>query len=101
MAMTIGAAVAGAAAGVGAGRLFPESGMALILAVVVAVAVAVGVAILLGRAFRAAMRALADDLDLAVIGRLDQVGDPFGEAAGRELGDAMNELIARVRTGRD
>jgi len=100
MALAIGAAVWGALAGVVLAELSANAALALVAAVLVAIVGAVGIGVLLRRAFNRAMAALTDDVDLAVIGRLEEVGDPFGDQAARDLADAVNELVARVRAGR-
>jgi len=99
-ALAIGAAVWGALAGVVLAELSANAALALVAAILVAIVGAVGIGVLLRRAFNRAMAALTDDVDLAVIGRLEEVGDPFGDQAARDLADAVNELVARVRAGR-
>ncbi len=65
-----------------------------------AVAVAGGlvVAASIGRAVSGRLARLADDLDLAVVGKKTSVADPFGDRSGGELADALNELLTRVRS---
>ena len=46
-----------------------------------------------------ALTALNEDIELAVGGKLDQIGDPLGAKPVRDLADALNYLIVKLRGG--
>jgi PAS domain-containing protein len=48
-----------------------------------------------------ALTVLNEDIELAVGGRLDAIGDPLGAKPVRDLADAVNYLIAKLRSGGD
>lgn len=54
---------------------------------------------LITRRTMGALTALNEDIEMAVGGKLDQIGDPLGAKPVRDLADAMNYLIVKLRGG--
>jgi hypothetical protein len=46
-----------------------------------------------------ALRVLKEDIELAVGGKLDAIGDPLGAEPAKDLAVTVNNLIARLRAG--
>jgi predicted component of type VI protein secretion system len=81
--------------------LFPALGLGTMEGGVLAIAVAgvaafVVSAMVVERANQAA-KALKQDLDLALEGKVDKIGDPLGTGPSKDLADALTGLAARVR----
>jgi len=54
---------------------------------------------LITRKTMGALTALNEDIELAVGGKLDQIGDPLGAKPVSDLADALNYVIAKLRGG--
>jgi hypothetical protein len=84
-----------------ASLLFQMLGLGTMEGAVLAIAVAgvasfVVSAMVVERANQAA-KALKRDLELAIDGKVDRIGDPLGTGPSKDLADSLNGLVARVR----
>ncbi|MFI5179615.1 MAG: PAS domain-containing protein [Vicinamibacterales bacterium] len=78
----------------------PEAGsgaVVLALPVVIVLVATYLVAMLIGRRTLRALSVLNEDIELAVAGKLDTIGDPLGAKPVKDLADAVNYLVARLR----
>ena len=78
----------------------PEAGNgAVVLAVPVIISLVATylIATLISRRTMRALTTLNEDIELAVGGKLDAIGDPLGAKPVKDLSDAVNYLIARLR----
>jgi hypothetical protein len=79
----------------------PEAGngaVVLALPVIIVLVATYMIATLIGRRTMRSLKTLNEDIELAVGGQLDAVGDPLGAKPVKELSDAVNYLIARLRS---
>jgi PAS domain-containing protein len=79
----------------------PEAGsgaVVLALPVIIVLVATYMIATLIGRRTMRSLKTLNEDIELAVGGQLDAIGDPLGAKPVKELSDAVNYLIARLRS---